>query len=237
MFACGPALITPVSATVAHDPYFSDVVLLLHLDGANGSTTITDSSSSLKTVTANGAAQISTARSVFGGASLRLTAYSDFLSLPNSSDFDFGTGDFTIEARCYCISTGTSGGNIFGRWGLGPTTSADFILAIAGGNLVFPINGGAVTLASPSTFPLNVYKHVAVTRSGTTFKLWLDGALQDTQTSSAAIQNTLAQPIRVGIWNDSTSSLNGYIDEIRITKGVARYTAAFTPPTSASPNA
>jgi len=79
------------------DTYYSNVSLLLHCDGSNGSTTFTDNSPSPKTVTANGNASVSTAQSKFGGASAVFDGTGDYLSLDGSSGFAFGTGDFTIE--------------------------------------------------------------------------------------------------------------------------------------------
>ena len=79
------------------DEEFDKVSLLLHGDGTNGSTTIIDSSSSPKAVTAVGDAQISTAQSKFGGASIAFDGAGDWLTTPASNNFAFGIGDFTIE--------------------------------------------------------------------------------------------------------------------------------------------
>ena len=79
------------------DPYFSNVSLLLHMDGSNGSTTFTDNSSNGFTVTANGNAQISTAQSKWNGASGYFDGAGDFLTVPVNSAFELGTGDFDVE--------------------------------------------------------------------------------------------------------------------------------------------
>ena len=89
------------------DPQFGSVSLLLHGNGANGSTTITDSSRFANTVTAVGNAQISTAQSKFGGSSLLFDGTGDRLTIPSSTDFAFGTGDFTVEAWVYEASRTT----------------------------------------------------------------------------------------------------------------------------------
>jgi hypothetical protein len=88
------------------DPYFSNVSLLLHGDGTNGSTTIVDSSASPKTLTAFGNAQISTAQSKFGGSSIAFDGTGDYLSISSSNDLTLGTSDFTLEtwARLATVS-------------------------------------------------------------------------------------------------------------------------------------
>ena len=86
---------------VATDPNFADVSLLLHGNGTNGSTTITDSSPSPKTVTAVGNAQISTAQSKFGGSSIAFDGTGDYLSVPNDGTLQMGSVDFTIEFWIY----------------------------------------------------------------------------------------------------------------------------------------
>jgi len=96
-----PGKVTLKKESVAADPYYNNVSLLLHGDGANGSTTIVDSSTSPKTVTAVGNAQISTAQSKFGGASLAFDGAGDYLTIPDDSSFDFGFNDFTIEGWIY----------------------------------------------------------------------------------------------------------------------------------------
>ena len=86
------------------DPNIASVSLLLSGNGINGSTSIIDSSPSPKTVTAFGNAQISTAQSKFGGASIAFDGVSDYLTVASSAGLTFGTGDFTIELWLYVIS-------------------------------------------------------------------------------------------------------------------------------------
>ena len=104
------------------DASYSSVSLLLHGNGINGSTTITDNSPSPKTVTAVGNAQISTAQSKFGGGSIAFDGTGDYLTTPNNSDYQFGTSDFTVE--CWINTTDTSFNLIsmttaaVGNWGV-----------------------------------------------------------------------------------------------------------------------
>ena len=103
-----PAFLSAASAASgggATDPYFSNVSLLLHGDGTNGSTTIIDSSPLPKTVTAFGNAQISTAQSKFGGSSIAFDGTGDSLTIPAITF----AGDFTLEAWLYKTARSASG--------------------------------------------------------------------------------------------------------------------------------
>ena len=94
-------VITGSEKTPVDKQGIQNVSLLLHGNGTNGSTTITDSSPTPKTVTAVGNAQISTAQSKFGGASIAFDGTGDYATVPSASAFDFGTADFTVEAWVY----------------------------------------------------------------------------------------------------------------------------------------
>jgi hypothetical protein len=91
----------PINADTSSDPYLSNVSLLLKMDGANNSTTFTDSSLTPKAVFANGNAKISTAQSKFGGSSALLDGTGDYLSLAHNSGFSIESSDFTLEAWVY----------------------------------------------------------------------------------------------------------------------------------------
>ncbi len=95
-------------AVVPGDQYYNNVNLLLRLTGSNGSTTFVDNSSSPKTMTANGNAQISTAQTKFSGGSLYLDGNGDYLTTPNTTSLLLGTNDFTIECFLYLTQNGTT---------------------------------------------------------------------------------------------------------------------------------
>lgn len=206
----------------ATDPNFADVSLLLKMDGTNGSTTFTDLSSYGHTVTAVGNAQVSTAESVFGGASLLIDGTGDHLSVPDHVAFDFGTGDFTIEARIRyntgansSIVTGVSTGALFfgvGVVGLSPSPHG---FATGRANVAFDNLSGAI----PAN---NTWYAVAVTRSGSDLRIFVDGVQQGSTFADTRSYDLSAGGLRIG------ESTNGYIDELRVTKGVARYTANYT---------
>ena len=204
---------------IAPDPDFANVSLLLHMDGTNGSTTFTDSSSSALTVTANGNAQISTAQSKFGGAAGLFDGTGDFLSFPGIS---IGTStDCTLE--CWFYRTG-------GEALFGDSSGGNYqLLAVFAGKLYAYWNGNEV---EGGTVTNSTWHHAAVTRSSGTMRLFLNGTLLAT-----AAGNTQTFSIAKVAQATNRSDFNGYIDDARVTVGVARYTASFTPPTAPFPDA
>jgi hypothetical protein len=218
------------------DPQFGSVSLLLHGNGTNGSTTITDSSSNALTLTRGGSVLpvISTAQSKFGGASIFLDGLStiSYLDIPASSLFSFPS-DFTFECWVYVLTQGgvfdstvieTTGSFTNGLVLRGDNPQTSWSWTVGGSE----IGGGSLTL--------NEWNHMAVTRSGSTVRAFKDGTQQGTATNSIVIGPTVGTS-RIGEGLSVTSrQLNGYIDDLRITKGVARYTANFTPPTAPFPD-
>jgi hypothetical protein len=204
------------------DPVFNNVSLLLHGNGTNGSTTITDSSPTPKTVTAVGNAQISTAQSKFGGSSIAFDGVGDAVSITPLPSFNFGTSSFTIEFWIYPIA-----------W----TGFPAFILFISGAvnidvvttTLRATVTGGPGLNATAPSF--NSWSHIAVVRNGNNFALYINGSSVASATSSVA----LVQPSQVTL-NRSGFESQIYLDEVRITNGIARYTANFTPPTAPFPD-
>lgn len=205
------------------DPSFANVSLLLHMNGTNGSTTFTDSSVTPKTVTPS-STEISTTQSKFGGASASFTG--GHLAISDSSGFGFGTGDFTVEFWLYY--TGGNGYVFF--WNNNP----GFGLYIGYGlnnNTKQPwLWDGGNVLTTSTAVTDNAWQHHAVVRSGGDISIYLDGTLLN----SGAFTNDLgtSRPFRIGDNGQGSQATSGYIDEFRVTKGVARYTSAFDPPTA-----
>ena len=253
-----PTAAFPNSGPTTTDPNFSSVGLLLYGDGTNGSTTITDDSSSSKTVTANGSAVISTTQSKFGGSSLYFPgATTDYMSVPNSTDWDFGSGDLTIEAWVYIDGNspanagGTRTASICNTWNSGSGTISGWIVSIGGDTTTTGTSlrldswdgaGNATQFSANTTVSQQVWHHVAVTVEGGTRRLFLDGTLLSGSTNTIGAGytqvNSIGESLKVGATPNTgyPLPLDGYIDDLRITKGVARYTASFTPPTAAFPN-
>ena len=237
---------------MAGDANYASVSLLLHGDGTNGSTTFTDSSPTPKTATVLGNAQISTAQSKFGGASMAFDGYGDYITFPDHADFEFSSGNFTIEAWVrmsgYPVNNGgqytfaivqkdVSGTNTRGfSFSIQGTSSSLTGLSFTG----FASDAAPTFVDSSFSFSLNTWYHIAAVRSGNLLYLFVDGTLLNAGGASfnITIQNT-STTLRVGALDwDATYKyyLNGYLDDLRITKGVARYTAAFTPDARAFPN-
>jgi hypothetical protein len=217
---------------MAGDQNWYSKVLGLHCDGTNGSTTFTDVKS--KTVSVFGNAQISTAQypSLTGKTSAAyFDGSGDYLTLANSSDFDFGSGDFTVSlfARLssmsgaqYIIHRGTATG--YTAW------------SISAGGGQFSTNGSvtgssyAWTFSSTNTFSNNTWYHVMLVRSGTNIYLFVNGALEGSATSVSGSLMTNATTVKIGRDDANVYQVAGYLSEIEIYKGVAIKTSAFSPP-------
>jgi hypothetical protein len=223
------------------DPDYANVSLLLHGNGTNGSTTITDNSPSPKTVTAVGNTQISTAQSKFGSGSILFNSTAqqngtDRLEVASSSDFNFGANDFTIELWYYPL-TRSDYSSIINRDG------ADFPWTLYHGTSVNSgnpsIKFGSLTAwfsadLSFGSIANNQWHHLAVTRSSGTFRSFTNGSLITTDSSwSGAIADSSGS---LTVASNGTFTLRANIDDLRITKGVARYTANFTPPAAPFPD-
>ena len=221
------------------DPNFADVSLLLYGNGINGSTVITDNSPSPKTVTAFGNAQISTAQSKFGGASIAFDGVSDYLTVGSTAGLTFGTGNFTIEVWVY-VTAYTNAIN----WIIGNYTGATagffaFYIQDSGATMSFRNGDTNISTQSlASAIPTATWVHLAVTRSSGSLRFFKDGNQEGSAVSfTANLSNTGTAGIgsQAPVYPDDTE-LNGYIDDLRVTKGVARYTANFTPPQNQLPN-
>ena len=191
---------------------------------------ITNTNRNNKPITVNGDAKLSDLQEKFGLSSLLLDGTGDYLSLASNSDFGYGTGDFTIEMQVYRSTSGVTQILIDQRTAA-PTNYAPLIFINASNQVVYS-DGANTVITGATTVPLNAWSHVAVSRSGTSTRLFLDGVQQGTTYTDT--RNYIATPIIIGARFDGIQSFfTGHIDELRITKGLARYTAAFTPPVAA----
>jgi hypothetical protein len=179
-----------------------------------------------------GGAQISTAQSKFGGSSMYFDGTGDWLLLPASPN-NYLTGDLTVEFWVY--PNNISNNPIV--LGFNNTTIYDWVQF--NNNIQMGVGTNSTMLVSTSagnTVPLNTWSHVALTRNGSTWKIFINGVSQVitvTGTATSAWGSTTV-PMRVGsgVYLTTDYSLNGYIDDLRVTKGFARYTANFTAPTA-----
>jgi len=230
------------SAPSATDPYFSNVVLLLHMDGSNGGTTFTDSSSYGHTMTVTGATT-STAQAKFGTAVGYFSGTNQYLTTPSSADFDVvPTGDFTVEFWVYPTTlTGATYQYIFSR---GADSNNNFTVYLFDNGSAFSVavlyvSGGSVYINSyPSTYDIarNAWSFVSICRVGNIINIFVGGVLKLSATCTAG-GSALSSTINIGRRYDASSYFYGNIDDLRITKGIARYTNNFTVPSAAFPNA
>jgi hypothetical protein len=154
----------------------------------------------------------------------------------NQAAFAFGSGDFTIEMWVYAATTGTTKG-LYDSRPSGTNGAYAFIYLDSSNVISYLINSGGGTITG-TALSVSTWYHVAVARSGTSTKLFLNGVqVGSTLTDSNTYLNAGTSRPFIGANASSLGSyFNGYIDDLRVTKGIARYTATFTPPTAAFPN-
>lgn len=218
------------------DQYYSNVGLLLRGEGANNGTTFIDSSDNNFAISVFGNAKTITAIKKYGNSSMYFDGTGDYLTLADNGAFDFNTGDFTVEAWVNPAAFPSDGNSIAA--GIGPTNGDWAFVLNSATTLRWGRNWAAWDLTTSGvTFATNTWYHVAVARSGTTLKIFVNGVERASATNSTAYNITNAS-LAVGARQFTTNALsagyffNGYIDDLRITKGVARYTANFTPTTT-----
>lgn len=216
------------------DPTASELKLLLHFDGADASTTFTDSSDNAHSGTANGDAQIDISQSKFGGASGLFDGSGDYVSFPASSDFDVGLGDYTAELW-FRPATPSIDSFLCGRVASSGMFPGFYFKYLTTNKLVYALDGGKFILGT-LTAAANTWHHIALVRDGNTFRAFLNGADDGTLAISGTVFDHNG-PFSVGRFGDFiTNTFDGHIDDLRLSQGVALYTAAFTPPTNAFPN-
>jgi hypothetical protein len=219
------------------DTNFNQTVLLLHGDGTNGAqnNTFLDSSTNNFTITRNG----NTTQGTFSPFSLAAGQWSNyfagtngFLTTASNADFTFGTGDFTVEFWCYPISSTGPGGYAY-LYAQGPNTTAS--LGIYFQSNTFRVWNGSAVITGTVSRTTNTWYHVAVSRSGTSMKLFVNG-VQDgsTATNSSNITTGTTYGATLGRWVEISDAnyFVGYLASVRVVKGTALYTSDFTPSTT-----
>jgi len=219
-----------VTITVS-DPYFKLTTLLL--TGNSGNNIVTDASTNNFPITVVGDSRASSFSPYLTGWSNYFDGTGDYLDIPTNAAFDFGTGDFTIECWAYLTSSVAYAGiitsmNVAGAnpsWLLGFTNTAD--------QLAFCPSYFDAAVTFSYTGYYNKWTHIAVTRSGTTLRLFANGILVSSATNSTTI-STGGKSIRIGTryQNDPQYLIVGYLSNLHVVKGTALYTANFTPATT-----
>lgn len=204
---------------------------LLHFNGANNSTTFTDESG--KTWTPAGNAKISTAQYKFAPSAGVFDGAGDYITTPDSADFDFGSGDFTIDfwirpaalAATYIIFTKRTNNTIVPPFHIYIDATKLYGLATHAVDWDTNVNGLHGWL-------VDTWHHVAWVRYGNVHTLYNDGnslGTPVTKTGALKVNNNVV----VCGGDTNADYVNGYIDEVRVSKGIARWTTDFIPPTAA----
>ena len=222
------------------DPYWSNVVLLTGFNGSNGSTAFSDESASARALTANGNAQLDTSQFKFGASSLLLDGTGDYASAADSADWDFGAGQFTVEAFIR-RSSATANWGIVTQWD-STLTNAAWALYVSSNNLYFTYydTGPALHDVGPFAFSPTVgtWYHVAADRDAAgKIRTYVDGVMASSFAATSQIIKGSGSQLRLGALQGFSFDFPGWQDEVRITKGVARYASdsGFTVPTAAFP--
>jgi hypothetical protein len=207
--------------------------LLVHGFGSNDSTNIIDTSLSAKAISVIGNAKISTVQSKFPGkGSIYFDGSGDYLSLPDSPDWDF-TGDFTVELMVMFVAS-PGGRGLIGHGG-DKNSGGDpgwLLFITMGGKFYFGLydnsSTGVAYIDSGIVATTNIWYHVALVRNGNTITLYVDGMARSTCEYGGVIDFGSAN-LLIGCRADQSNVFNGYISEIRVSKGIARWISNFTP--------
>ena len=222
---------------VRTDSDSSSLVLALPLVGsANDVSNQINSGSTTKTITKGNNVDAVTERSNFYGASHRFNGSTDYLDVAASSDFAFGTGDFTVE--CWIYSGVNSLDNYYRRIYMtdGPTGNAtgNFQISITPTSGVINLweNSGQLDVDGTTDVTNSRWNHIAAVRSGTTLKLYVNGVEELSTTYSTSVTANSGSPRpRIGNYDGGTGGgdFDGYMQDLRVYNGVAKYTSNFIP--------
>ena len=230
----------PAAPILPADPQFNNTRLLLHLDDTVSTTTAEDRSYAGQTETGfyGGAAQSGT-QPKYGDGSLDLDGTAH-LKFPGGTDFDFSTDDFTVEMWVYFNNL----------------TGEQRFLTVEVSNGFYPIdlrlgstdkiearcfnssNSLDITITGTTTVSATTWYHVALVRQHRTWTLYLDGTSEGTDTTANNLRYNASDTFNIGSNSQSLGGINGYVDDVRVTKGYgsARYIANFTAPAEDYPD-
>lgn len=225
------------------DPNYSSVQLLLHGEGTNTGTTFTDNSPFARTLTASGNVQTSTTQFKMGASSIKFDGTGDYLLNDTASVWNLSSGvDFTLEGWVWVINVPDTTNNVSTVIGLGSGTGS-------GSNMIRTLTvfhtGGVDKLGyflngsgTGSTISDNTWYHFAIVRISNSTQIYINGtAIGSPVSDSIAGLSNLTIGTDPATRNTTNAfHFNGYLDDVRFTKGVGRYTGAFTPPTAPYPD-
>jgi hypothetical protein len=217
---------TAITPTLPTAPLTAITNTQLLLNYTNAGIYDATSKNDLETV---GNAQISTTQSKFGGSSMYFDGTGDWLIGRTTDLASFNTGDFTIEGWLY-PSAVTGADRCL--WDTRSTsTDTGMVVFIDTNGKISTYTSGAIRLTSTNALSANTWQHFALCRYNGTMAVYINGI----QNGTLAYSTTITCPgrVSVAVRFDNAAPYTGYIDDLRITKGIARYTSNFTPPTTA----
>ena len=223
-------------------PYWKNNTLLVDTTNTNGqqNNSFSDSSQFGIGITRNGNTTQGTVSPFYlGSGTEQANGYysgvfdgtGDYLTAPNSTFYSF-SADFTVQ--CW-VNPSTVTGVMASYWTPGTATASSWILSTSSSFLVFTYGIGSTNAnltATTGAIPLNAWSHVAVSRSGSTLRLFVNGRIVLSTTLSGALNNVPSNPLNIGRIQDGSGSFKGYISNLQIVTGTALYTANFTVPTT-----
>lgn len=192
------------------------------------------------TLTATGSPSVTSSSPADGTGSILFPAKGAGLITASSTKYAFGSSDFTLEG--YVNPTSNSQSVFLSNYPNGSWTANSWLLSTSHpsypGKASFFINnynGSSALLVSNSTIPMNAWTHIAVTRVGATFALYVNGVKEASTAYSGAMDAGLTTARQLGIGLVESGDAWGYsgqLDDVRVTRGQALYTGNFTPPTN-----
>lgn len=229
------------------DPYFESVSLLMHFDGKDGSTEMRDSGvlGGVSFIARDGA-KLSVSQMKFGNSSLSLTASktSEIYAVNPPPSLTFGTGDFTIECWFYSAVGGLTDSicALFNKGGViedprvGASGGWSLCYLASTGRLLFNVFMGGTTSFDCGAPPNAAWTHLAISRSNGVLRTFLNGVQQAGADNTTDLNDGAGFTLQIGSTSGTVEAFPDYIDDLRITKGVGRYTANFTVPSRAFPD-
>ena len=214
---------TPQTTPYEIDSYTK---LLIHCEG--------DKSSSEHNVILDGSTKLSTVQSKFNGGSFYFDGTNDYLTIPDHTDWAFGTNDFTIEGWVMLTNASQTDFCLFAQY-VDSSNWTQFYRRDVNDTIYFISRQGGSNLAYytvVTTPQINKWQHFALVRNGTSIYIFIDGVSQTLTVGPPIGGNSLpnwAVDVHIGYDDNNSQYTEGYMDEIRISKGIARYTSDFEP--------
>ena len=228
------------NAVASVDPYFASVGLLLPFEGTDGATTTTDLSNNTHTVTMSGTMEIDTADKKYGDSSALGTGTAgDKISVAQDTSLNLVKANGFTAEMWFKVNANAPSTSLMGQWQWPSATGRAWVVYInasAGVSFWFQEGGSPTQFHSANSLvTTGQWYHICLMGDGADQKLFLDGSPVASQTGGAAI-STPTNDFVVGSVASGEDPLDGWMDDVRITPGVTRYSmSGFTPPTTAHP--